>query len=97
MHRCTITIAPHKNPVRLLTFGGGGEKIRSLIMLTQYCADFLIAVAPKKKEKAGNHGKLNIFFTLSFEENNTVESNVKLVRLSIYIFQQKFFTNRVSR
>lgn len=72
MYRCTVAMAPHKNPVRLFTFGGGWEKIRSLIMLTQYCANFFIAVAPEGKEEAGNHEKLKIFFTLSFKENNRI-------------------------
>lgn len=51
MHRCTVAVASHKNPVRLLAFGGSGKEIRSLIMLSQYRADFLIAIAPEDREK----------------------------------------------
>lgn len=71
MHRCTVAMAPHKDPVRFLAFGGSWEKIRSLIMLTQYCANFLIAVAPEGKEEAGNHEKLNIFFTLLLKKKKS--------------------------
>ena len=54
VHRCAIAIASHENPVRFLAFGSGRKKIRSLIMLPQYYANFLVAIAPKEKnsEKA---------------------------------------------
>jgi len=46
-----VAIASHENPIRFLTFGSGGKKIRSLVMLPQYHTDFLIAIAPEKKEQ----------------------------------------------
>lgn len=51
MHRCAIAIASHENPIRFLAFSSDGKKIRSLIMLPQYHADFLVAIAPEGKDR----------------------------------------------
>lgn len=51
MHRCAITVATHKNPICLFALRVRGKKIRSLVMLPQYRADFVVTVAPEREEE----------------------------------------------
>lgn len=64
MHRGAVSVAPHKNPIRLFAFGGGRQEIWPLIMLSQYSADFVVAITP-----VYNSEKLKTLL-FSFEEDH---------------------------
>lgn len=37
----------HKNPIGFFTLRGTRKEIRPLVMIPQYVADFIVAIAPK--------------------------------------------------